>query len=249
MADNLSVESTRKAHSMSVGEVSAREHKEGESEDHFESSSREFTNPNHCHAVTFLFYRINKTEKIHFELIAVERRVLDAAAPTPVLANPMRAFGQIATVPQEVPATNKTRLEIEARGLQSVAQQTGEDATPVPPPAIQLPLSDVIRKAALAQVDKQLVDRNLLDPNTGNFSKQARTQFEFSRTSSLPTAGIIVKGCLDTCDICEPEVQRKLQLELDQLELQNQLLKRQIELLDKSQEYRCCPADEEETAT
>jgi hypothetical protein len=25
------------------------------------------------------------------------------------------------------------------------------------------------------------------------------------------------------------------------------LLKRQIELLDKSQEYRCCPADEEET--
>jgi len=249
MADNLSVESTRKAHSMSVGEVSAREHKEGESEDHFESSSREFTNPNHCHAVTFLFYRINKTEKIHFELIAIERRVLDAAAPTPVLANPMRAFGQIATVPQEVPATNKTRLEIEARGLQSVAQQTGEDATPVPPPAIQLPLSDVIRKAALAQVDKQLVDRNLLDPNTGNFSKQAHTQFEFSRTSSLPTAGIIVKGCLDTCDICEPEVQRKLQLELDQLELQNQLLKRQIELLDKSQEYRCCPADEEETAT
>src|SRR5689334_2632213 len=43
MADNLSVESTRKAHSMSMGEVSSREHKEGESEDHFEAASREFS--------------------------------------------------------------------------------------------------------------------------------------------------------------------------------------------------------------
>jgi hypothetical protein len=40
MADHLSVESTRKAHSVSVGEVSTREHKEGESQEHFESSSR-----------------------------------------------------------------------------------------------------------------------------------------------------------------------------------------------------------------
>src|SRR5262249_57774759 len=99
MADNLSVESTRKAHSLSVGEVSTREHKQGESEDHFESSSREFSNPNQCHAVMFLFYRINKIETIKFELIAIERRVLDSAAPTPVLANPIRAVGQISTVP------------------------------------------------------------------------------------------------------------------------------------------------------
>jgi len=90
-------------------------------------------------------------------------------------------------------------------------------------------------------------DRNLLDRKTGNFTKEVKTQFEFTRTTSLPTAGIIVKGCLDDCDVCEPEVQRKIQLELDRLELQNQLLKRQIELLDKSQEYRCCPAGEVET--
>ena len=35
--------------------------------------------------------------------------------------------------------------------------------------------------------------------------------------------------------------QKKIQLELEEQELKNQLLKRQIELLDKSQEYRCCP--------
>jgi len=259
MADNLSVEATRKAHSMSVGEVSAREHKQGESEDHFESSSRDFSNPNHCHAITFLFYRINKTEKIHFELIAIERRVLDPGAPTPVLANPIRAVGNVSSVPQEVPASNKTRLEIEARGLQSAAQFTqASTLQPVAlasftlagggvPPTIQPPLSEALRKAALAEVDKQLAGRNLLDPKTGNFAKEAKTQFEFTRTTSLPTAGIIVKGCLDDCDVCEPEVQRKIQLELDRLELQNQLLKRQIELLDKSQEYRCCPAGEVET--
>ena len=64
--------------------------------------------------------------------------------------------------------------------------------------------------------------------------------------SCLPTPGVIVKGCIDTCDICEPEVQQKIQLELEEQSLKNQLLKRQIELLDKSQEYRCCPVGSEE---
>lgn len=35
----------------------------------------------------------------------------------------------------------------------------------------------------------------------------------------------------------------RLKFEPDHLELQNKLLARQIELLDKSQEYRCCPVD------
>ena len=39
-------------------------------------------------------------------------------------------------------------------------------------------------------------------------------------------------------------VHRKLVLELDRMELENKLLVRKIELLDKAQEYRCCPADE-----
>lgn len=47
----------------------------------------------------------------------------------------------------------------------------------------------------------------------------------------------MVKTCLDNYDICEPEVQHLLNLELDYLELQNKLLCRQIELLEKSQAY------------
>jgi hypothetical protein len=56
----------------------------------------------------------------------------------------------------------------------------------------------------------------------------------------------LVKGCLDECSICEPELHRKIELELQHQELQNQLLQKQIALLEKSQEYRCCPEGEEE---
>jgi hypothetical protein len=255
MADHLSVEATRKAHSISVGEVSTRAHQAGESQDHFEASSREFANPNQCHAITFLFYRIHKIETIKFELVAIERRVLDPVAPTPVLANPIRAVGQISTIPQAVPATNKTRLESEARGLQSEAQyaQAGTSQFAVAGRfglagnaalgqiTDQLPLSEGIRKAALDEVDKQLINRKLLDPKTHLVSKEAQLQFSFERETCLPTAGVIVKGCLDTCNVCEPELQKKMQLDLERMDLENQLLKRQIELLDKSQEYRCCP--------
>jgi hypothetical protein len=256
MADNLSVESTRKAHSMSVGEVSTRAHQQGETEDQYEASSREFANPNACHALTFLFYRINKIETLSFELVAIERRVLDPVAPAPLLANPIRARGAVAVMPQEVPAMNAKRLDIESRGLQSEALQAQAGAAPATlqsrfnlaalsvPVNVQTPLPDDVRKAALAEVDKQLVERKLLDPKTGGFAADARTQFEYTRDTSLPTAGVIVKGCFDDCNICEPELQKKTQLEIVRLDLHNQLLKRQIELLDKAQEYRCCPVAE-----
>jgi hypothetical protein len=254
MADNLSVESTRKAHSMSIGEVSTRAHQQGESEDHFESSSREFTNQNQCHAVSFYFYRINKSETVKFELVSIERRVLDPAAPTPVLANPVRAVGGIASMPQEVPATNAARLDVEARGLQSEAQyaQAGRlrfatvlaSTTAFQPAGTPLPAA--ARRAALAEVDAALSEEGLLDEATGLVSDAIKDEIDFERTTCLPTAGVIVKGCLDDCDVCEPALQRKIQLDLDHLNLENELLKRQIDLLDKSQEYRCCPAGEHE---
>ena len=83
-----------------------------------------------------------------------------------------------------------------------------------------------IRKVALTEVDKQLINRKLLDPKTGGVSKDAQEEFGFERQTCLPTAGVIVKGCLDACNVCEPELQKKMQLELE-------LLKRQIELMDK----------------
>jgi len=58
---------------------------------------------------------------------------------------------------------------------------------------------------------------------------------------------VIVKGCLDECDVCEPELKENIKLDLERKKLENQLLAKQIELLAKSQAYRCCPAGEAET--
>jgi hypothetical protein len=263
MADNQSVEATRKAHSISIGEVSTRAHSQGESEDHFESASREFSNPNACHALTFQFYRINKTETIKFELVSIERRVLDPVAPLPVPANPFRPVGEVAAIPQEQPATSTKRQETltaainsdalrravvtapstpgaqVGAGLQGAAGQPAV-ATATVPVGTQVPLADDLRAKALQEVDKQLVALNLIDKVGGDVAKPVQDEINYERTTSLPTSGVIVKSCVDDCNICEDEAQRRLTLELDRMELENKLLQRQIDLLDKSQEYRCC---------
>ena len=261
MSDNQSVEATRRAHSVSIGEVSSRTHTQGESEDHFEASSREFSDHNQCHAVTFLFYRINKTETIKFELMSIERRVLDPVAPMPIPANPFRPVGQVATIPQEVPATNAARLATLDRSIQS-DQKIQVQALASLPRAVssvglvalaavgtaaaglgdQAPLDDAVRAKALAFVDEQLLKQGLLDKVGGVVSPKAKADVGYERKTSIPTAGVIVKTCLDDCSACEPQLEKKIELELQRLDLQNKLLAKQIELLEKSQEYRCCPA-------
>jgi hypothetical protein len=261
MSDKQSVDATRMAHSLSIGEVSSRTHSEGESADHFESSSRVFSNPNKCHAITFLFYRINKTETIKFELVSIERRVLDPVAPLPVPANPFRGVGQVATVPQDVPATLTKRLEVQETAITSETRLRAIATAPstpqvqlnrsaafsavatavASPAAFQAPISDDLRNKALAEVDAQLVRQRLIVRPGGEVSKEILAEINYERQTSIPTAGVIVKSCLDDCNICEEEVQRRESLELDRMSLQNKLLEKQIELLEKSQEYRCCP--------
>jgi hypothetical protein len=241
--------STHKAHSISIGEVSSRTNIEGSAEEHFEASSREFSNPNKCHAVTFMFYRLNKKQSIKFELVSIERRIVDDNAPIAGILQPGPVKLPIALVPQDIPATailkrttavtsnlaagtvvNAAALDTSV--ISSLNANTGsqffqQDQTTA------LPLDTDTRNKALKEVDDQLVAKNLID-KSGNVTTTTKELIEFDSVFSLPTAGIIVKGCLDDCDICEPEVKENIQL-------QNDLLRRQIELLEKSQEYRCCP--------
>jgi hypothetical protein len=246
---------------VSIGEVSSRTHTQGESEDHFEASSREFTNHNQCHAVTFLFYRINKTETIKFELVSIERRVLDPVTPMPVPANPFRPLGQVATVPQEVPATNLQRVAAIDRSIESDRKVQAQALAALPRAGNlvgvfaaagfgaavglgdQTPLADAVRQQAAKFVDEQLVQQGLLDKVGGVASPQAKTEIGYERRTSIPTAGVIVKACLDDCSACEPQLEKKIDLELQRLDLENKLLSKQIELLEKSQEYRCCPGE------
>jgi hypothetical protein len=249
---------TRAASSTSVGEVQNRTHAEGESADHFESSSRTFKNDNHCHAVTYFFYRINKCQTLQFELVRIDRRVDDPAVPTGVTLNPPSQLSTVAVIPRPILATAKARLDLERQDRTSLAErqaaETGVQAgirskafleTSV---AIQEPIPADIRAAALAQVDQELVKQGLIDKVGGKVSPTAQERYGWKRSLVIPTPGMLVRGCLDECNVCEPELEKEIHLNLERKELENKLLARQIELLDKSQEYRCCPAGEEEPA-
>ena len=247
---------TRAASSVSVGEVQSRSHTEGESEDHFESASRQFSNPNHCHAVTFFFYQINKTQKIRFTIESIERRVIDPVADTRVTHNPFASDGDVGTIPNAVLATDESRLKVEALARQSVAAKRQADASSpilanrafVATSVAQEPISAALAAKALQQVDQDLIKQGLLDKR-GQLSDEVRKSFSFERTSSLPTPGLMVKGCLDECNICEDAVVKSRSLDLERQQLENEMLKKQIELLAQSQAYRCCPAGEMDTAS
>lgn len=247
--------STRAAASTSIGEVATRTHQQGESEDQYESSSRTFTNPNHCHAVTFLFYRINKCQTVKFELVSIDRRVDDPLAPTGVVLNPPKPLTGVGVLSSRVLATGSNRLDVATRALQSVAVEQGGTtaagtllARSLTNLAQQAPIPVNLRQTALQQVDQDLVKEGLLDKVGGQVSPAAQKALGWERTMSIPTPGVLVKGCLDNCDVCEPELKTLMDLEATRKDLENQLLKKQIDLLDKSQEYRCCPAGMEEPA-
>ncbi|MBL8447718.1 MAG: hypothetical protein JNJ44_09945 [Zoogloeaceae bacterium] len=250
-SDRRSEMATRTANSVSVGEVSSRSHSEGESEDHFESASREFANPNRCHAVTYYFYQINKTQVVHFKIVAIQRRVIDPAADTRATANRFQSKGGVSAIPSAVLATDAKRLQVEAMGRQSVgaaenAGKPGETAaafTAVRVSAVE-PLSPTLKARALKQVDDSLMKEGLLDRD-GKVSEKIVAELSYERVSSLPTPGLMVKGCLDACDTCEPALSRAIELDLERKALENELLKRRIELLDKAQEYRCCSSTED----
>jgi hypothetical protein len=244
---------TRAASSTAVGEVQSRTHTQGESEDHYEAASRVFANPNRCHALTYYFYKINKCLKVRFTLVGIDRRVVDQAAPTEVSPRPSLPAGGVVVHPNAVLATSKDRLEVERRARTSVVERE-EGALKLATGTLRMvavalnaePLAREVRKAALEAVDKDLVAEGLLTAVGGEVSPKAQERLRWERTVVLPTPGLVVKGCLDDCDICEPELREEIRLGLEHKKLENDLLQRQVALLDKSQEYRCCPSGQEE---
>jgi hypothetical protein len=239
-----------------VGEVQSRAHAEGESESHLESSSRVFSNPNRCQAVTYFFYKINKLQVVRFRLVAVQRVLWDPTAPTvPDRRIVPNLTGNVAVMPQAVLATDKNRLDIERIARQAAVEReqgtvgmAGVGAfSDVRFRASNLraePMAREVRTDALKAVDNELADEGIIDKATGEPSSELIRALSFESRVWLPTPGILVKGCLDECNTCEPALQRQIGLELEHQKLQNQLLSRQIELLDKAQEYRCCPGGE-----
>ena len=257
---------TRAASSISIGEVQTRTHSEGESQDHFESSSREFSNPNRCHAITFFFYRINKTQTVKFTLESIERRVIDPAADTRITNNAFLSRGDVTVIPSGVLATDSKRLEVEnlaqtagnaelqatgvigARTAFNPAAGAFAQAPFVPRSGVE-PLPAQVRADALRAVDQDLVKAGLLDKVGGIVAKDKVTEISFESKFSLPTAGVLVKGCLDECNICEPALEQEIELDLERKRLENARLKRATELMEHDQQHRCCPEGNEDEDT
>lgn len=242
--------------STAIGEVNTREHKEGESEDQYESATRTFTNPNRCHAVTYLFYKINKIQKVRFRLVAIERHVVDEAAPVVVQQRvPVDVSGRVTVLPQAIRANSPKRLEIEEMArVSALSRLNTGPARAVGSPFERAPFVSAnaqaipadVRQAALMAVDKELAAAGLIDAKTGKPGEKIIAELSWERDEILPTPGILVKGCLDQCETCEPMLVKEIELDLERKRLENEKLKREIELLDKAREYRCCPAGEEE---
>lgn len=223
---------TRKASSVSIGESQSRTHTESESQDHYESASREFENKNQCHAVTFLFYQINKTQTVTYTLEAITLRVI-------MDSDPSKDFTRVDLNPR-APSTG---LGVTSTTVLATDQRANQDGSSLAFGSLhpfEARFSAAVRDQAIKQVQKELVAEKLIDAK-GDVTKEAQTLYSFERKSALPTPGILVKGCLDDCDVCEPNLMKSIELDLEHKRLQNELLKKQIDLLAKSQEYRCCP--------
>ena len=237
---HASVESSKSRQSRTISEVSIRRHAEGETESHFEATSRLFENKNACHAVTYLFHQINKLQEVTVEIVAITRRVVDPAADTKVTVRPLPAT-----------ATAAVARDPQARFSPTSAALAGQPAFAAATlqPRFE-PIAVVDRRAALASVDADLVRNRIAtrDPKTRELkpSQETRARLNLKIRSSLPTPGVMVRACLDECESCEPLRQELLKTDLERKKLENELLKQQINLLDKHKDYRCCPAGEME---
>ncbi len=251
---NRSVQMTRESNSISIGEVSTRQHVEGESESHLESSSRTFANPNRCHAVSYLFYQVNKVQTVKLTIQAIRTRVIDAAGDSSVVNRPIARDPQLTLLPAGVLANSSRLPEVQAAylssGLQSpqLASFNRVNVASLRTIGInQEPISQSLAAKARSSVESDLQKNGILD-KSGKITNELRAEIEFSYRTTLPTPGVVVKGCLDDCQTCEPALEESIKIELEHKKLQNELLKRRIELLEKSQEYRCCPVGEAEEA-
>ena len=104
-----------------------------------------------------------------------------------------------------------------------------------------------LQDAVLKKVDADLVrDGILAQAGSDAVGPKLAAELNFERTFCLPTQGIVVKGCLDHCSTCEESREKSIALDLERKALENKLLAKQIDLLEKSQQYRCCPVGEAE---
>jgi hypothetical protein len=244
--------SVRASRSVSMGEVETREHAEGESEQHFEASTRHVRNSNRCHAVNYFVWQLMKKQRIRWSLVAVETSVNDPAAPSG-FAQRLRQENKVSTTPQALLPTDIARLPVTAPREQATVGFSALGNFGPTAAVSKINFANVtasvfdsdIRDDAISAVKADLQKTGMVNDD-GSPTKEIIAELSWEHIELIPTGGLMVKGCLDPCSVCEPQRENEIELDLKNKSLQNELLTKQIALLDKHSDYRCCPVGETE---
>ena len=229
----------RNQSSVAISHTATRTHIEGSSEATFESSSRIFSNPNQCRALTFLFHQLVKCQTVTFALVRIDRTFRDSSAPETVTQTAPKKPTGLTVLPQTIRATDPELVQ-RMQAARIAAADTMQPGTPAGFASFQVRAVDPgVREEALKQADAALMRAGLLTED-GEPHPDAVARMGWSRELQIPVDGVIVRTCLDECDACEPEMHQRIALELERMELENRMLERRIELLDREDVYRCC---------
>jgi hypothetical protein len=230
----------RDTSSVSLTQINSHRDATVETHDELEVSTRRFKNINECHTVTHYFYQIAKRQRVKIELIERSCRAVNEFASSAVTIKPIEV--SIAANQQVVSNAQQAEPGIKVAAVEAQPAFASINAVT----RDQLLLQNVnrvsfgafqeaekARKAAIAKADKIMAAL-----------PEVKT---FEQVSIIPTEALYVQSELGDCLLCEPYVVAKHELELERLKLENRKLRREIDLLDKAQEYRCC--DDEEDAS
>jgi hypothetical protein len=239
---------SRDTSSVSLTEVNSHREATEERNDELKVSTRRFKNINECHTVTHYFYQIAKRQRVKITFLDRTCRPLNRFANTAVKMKPIELSiaSNLKVDPAASVATDAVRSAVMlaaqpfASGAQFVSfNQTATVDQQVLQRAATVPFAtfvedEKIRASALSRVGEML-------------AAQPESKFEFERVDIIPTEALYVESELGPCDLCEPFVMAKEQLELERLQLENKKLAREIEILEQYKDYRCC--DDEVTPT
>lgn len=230
---------TRDTMSVSLTQVNSHRTSTAETREELEVSTRRFRNENMCHTVTHYFYQIAKRQRIKITFEGRTFRVLNRFADTSVKMKPFQmsiannARMDFANAP--VTGTPNAAGLAALRGLDNQTlnpdQVMLQRAASVPFDTFQREEKE--RLAAIQSVEKML-------------ESQIR-EFDFEAVSLIPTEALYVESELGDCIICEPAMLAKHEYELEHMRLENELLEKQISLLEKHKDYRCCDDDDSES--
>lgn len=236
---------TTSAYSTSVGYVSTRSHTEGESEEHSEAATHFYRNENRCHAVNHRFHQLVEEHTITLTVDEVVLRVVDSAASTGAVPVVRRPLTGLSPKPEAVSVLSPKLVEVEAAARQAAVARTARIQVPTGVTADAAPtLTQEERDAAVKAVMADLVKAGLVTAD-GKVTARAQRLYGWSHTICLPLDGVHVMSCISDCDVCEPELKKKIELELERMALENASIARENELMDRDLEHQP-PCDEDD---